>query len=45
MEFKFEMSRKFLLISPDNPPYTRINKSVFMSGTIMRKVIEMGCTH
>jgi hypothetical protein len=45
MEFKFEMSGKFLLISPDNPSYTRIHKPVFMSGTIMRKVLEMGGTH
>jgi len=37
MEFKLEMSRKFLFISPDNPSYTRIHKPVFMSGTMIRK--------
>jgi hypothetical protein len=42
MEFKFEMSRKFLLIPPDYPTNTGIHKPVLMSGTMMRKWHEMG---
>ena len=36
MQLKFEMARKFFLVSPNDPTNSRINETIFMSRTDIR---------